>query len=71
MSPEDKFADQYDELGAVTADEAIPFIIDCIARLSIDNTARFVGAMGSKSLGLGYYALKDPESVKPGDDLPW
>ncbi|KAJ8907739.1 hypothetical protein NDN08_007845 [Rhodosorus marinus] len=67
----DKYADKYEEFGAVFPHEAAPFIVDCVARLELETTGRFVSAMGSKGLGLGYYALKDPENMKPGCDLPW
>eukprot|EP00188_Purpureofilum_apyrenoidigerum_P005336 Plantae.Rhodophyta-Purpureofilum_apyrenoidigerum.ctg6869.p1 GENE.Plantae.Rhodophyta-Purpureofilum_apyrenoidigerum.ctg6869~~Plantae.Rhodophyta-Purpureofilum_apyrenoidigerum.ctg6869.p1 ORF type:complete len:294 (+),score=67.76 Plantae.Rhodophyta-Purpureofilum_apyrenoidigerum.ctg6869:70-882(+) len=68
---DDKFGDKYDELGAVKPPEAVPYILDCITRLNIDNTGRFVAAMGAQGLGLGSYALDDPDSLKPGDSLPW
>jgi hypothetical protein len=65
------YAHLYEEFGAVTVDEAVPYIVTAAASLTLDTTGRFVAAMGSKGLGLGVYALPDPDALKPGGELPW
>eukprot|EP00667_Euglena_gracilis_P011004 EG_transcript_11229 len=71
----DKYAHLYDELDAVTADEAAPFILQPIADLTLDNTGRFVAALGSQGLGLGVWALpmklEYPAAIPPGGELPF
>lgn len=67
----DKYAHLYDELGAVYAEQAVPFILQTVVDVTLDTTGRFVAAMGSKGLGLGVWALDDPDSVVAGSELPW
>lgn len=61
----------YDELGAVPASEAVAPILQVISDLTLESTGRFVAAMGSKGLGLGIWALPDPDALLPGGDLPF
>eukprot|EP00186_Timspurckia_oligopyrenoides_P001602 CAMPEP_0182448698 /NCGR_PEP_ID=MMETSP1172-20130603/28895_1 /TAXON_ID=708627 /ORGANISM="Timspurckia oligopyrenoides, Strain CCMP3278" /LENGTH=324 /DNA_ID=CAMNT_0024645653 /DNA_START=52 /DNA_END=1026 /DNA_ORIENTATION=+ len=67
----DKYSHLWDELGAVTAATAVPYILQCVADLSLESTGRFVAAMGAHGLGLGIYAIEDPSKLVPGADLPW
>merc|ERR1719284_937651 len=67
----DKYAHLYEELGAVFPEEAVPYIRQPGADMTLDTTGRFVAALGSKGLGLGVWALEDPDRVTPGTDLPW
>lgn len=39
--------------------------------LTLETTGKFIAPQGSKSLGLGVYALEDPESYGPFCELPW
>lgn len=55
----------------VSAEEAVPYILQPVADMTLDTTGRFVAALGSKGLGLGVWALEDPDRVTPGTDLPW
>jgi len=71
----DKYADSYEELGAVTPGHAAPFIRNCIERLDLENTGQFVAALGSDSFGYGVYALpiekKYQREFSPGGQIPW
>lgn len=39
--------------------------------LTLETTGTFVAPQGSKSLGLGLYALDDPAAYGPFCELPW
>lgn len=71
----DKYAHLYDELGAVTAAEAAPFILQPVADVTLESTGRFVAALGSQGLGLGVWALpmkvEYPADIPPGGELPF
>lgn len=71
----DKYAHLYDELDAITADEAAPFILQPIADVTLQTTGRFVAALGSQGLGLGVWALpmkvEYPADIPPGGELPF
>eukprot|EP00899_Mesostigma_viride_P008545 jgi/Mesvir1/17692/Mv07872-RA.1 len=61
----------YEELGAMFAHEAAPVIMNSVAAANLDNTGRFIAPFGAKGLGLGVWALEDPDNFGPGSDLPW
>jgi len=61
----------YEELGAVLPEQAVDPILKCAVDLTLDTTGRFVAALGSKGLGLGVWALPDPDALVAGGDLPW
>ncbi|CAN0279092.1 unnamed protein product [Ectocarpus sp. 12 AP-2014] len=65
------YADKYDELGAIGPEEAAPGIVKAVEDLTLENTGKFIAPKGSTSLGLGVYALEDPESYGPFSELPW
>lgn len=37
----------------------------------MEDTGKFIAPQGSKSLGLGVYALEDPDSLGPFSEIPW
>jgi hypothetical protein len=61
----------YEELGAVNPEEAVPYLLQAIADLTLDSTGRFIAPMGAKGLGLGVWALPNPENFGPMSELPW
>lgn len=65
------YSDAYDKLGAIETEEAAPKIAEAVARLTLENTGRFVAPFGAESLGFGVYALAEPEKVGPFGELPW
>lgn len=65
------YADKYDELGAIGPEEAAPGIVKAVEMLTLETTGKFIAPQGSKSLGLGLYALNDPDSYGPFSELPW
>ncbi|CAM9820091.1 unnamed protein product [Choristocarpus tenellus] len=65
------YAHLYEELGAVTPEEAVPPILKAVQDVTLETTGQFIAPMGSSGLGLGVYALSDPESFGPFSELPW
>jgi NAD(P)-dependent dehydrogenase (short-subunit alcohol dehydrogenase family) len=61
----------YDELGAVPAEKAVKPILQTVENLTLENTGRFIAPMGSAGLGLGVWALPDPDNFGPFSELPW
>ena len=39
--------------------------------LTLETTGKFIAPQGSKSLGLGLYALDNPDNYGPFCELPW
>ncbi|CAM9174328.1 unnamed protein product [Hapterophycus canaliculatus] len=65
------YADKYDELGAIGPEEAAPGIVEAVERLTLEDSGKFIAPKGSTSLGLGVYALADPDSYGPFSEIPW
>ncbi|CAN0137984.1 unnamed protein product [Pylaiella littoralis] len=65
------YADKYDELGAIGPEDAAPGLVKAVEDLTLETTGRFIAPQGSKSLGMGLYALDDPDSYGPFCELPW
>lgn len=61
----------YEELGAIAPEEALPSIMQAVGDLTLENTGRFIAPLGASGLGLGIYALPDPDNVPPFSELPW
>eukprot|EP00903_Cladosiphon_okamuranus_P016884 g15566.t1 len=65
------YADKYDELGAIGPEEAAPGLVKAVEDLTLETTGKFIAPQGSKSLGLGLYALDNPDNYGPFCELPW
>ncbi|GMH45004.1 hypothetical protein BSKO_12961 [Bryopsis sp. KO-2023] len=61
----------YEELGAIEPQEALPSILKAVGDLTLETTGRFIAPLGASGLGLGIYALPDPDNVPPFSELPW
>lgn len=61
----------YEELGAIEPEEALPSIMKAVEDLTLETTGRFIAPLGASGLGLGIYALPDPDNVPPFSELPW
>ena len=71
----DKYAHLYEKFGAVSAAEAVPFILQIIVELDLINTGKFFSSLGSQGLGLGEVSLpinlSYPTHIPPGGELPF
>jgi NAD(P)-dependent dehydrogenase (short-subunit alcohol dehydrogenase family) len=63
------YAEAYSKLGAIEPEDAAPGVVEAVARVTMEDSGRFVAPLGSESLGFGVFEL--PDTVPPFGNLPW